>query len=422
MIVIYPKYTQTQLKIENCTQYAFGQDLFGRSVIWAAGKAGWFEIVPSTRYAPVYEDIVEAVDFIYFLSDAHQSFGSRRPVRGAKVEELLALYQQHTDYRVEDNAEAEAVLEKHHSFLIRQMLESWEGINWARTHIWSYFTRLYPDEVAQVSSAESEVEEDQDAEANNLQQFPEPEDHSVEGLVPSNAEEDQKSWADTIFDEIVQRSGSGHNNKRHSSVDGIAKVLVQDYNVASTEKASMIIRDAAESLVWRLNTNTDRGGNKTWRRKVIYRQLQRLVENEQEHQAHKNIHEMITPAKAPLNRRHHKSILRPSTGAGKGKKRILKAQTPPDDDQREDGAVPDLANTPVEKDTPTKKRRLGSASANAPGRKLMERKTQCAVTTVSTSVLQQEQLDLIRRESVANGRLHVNHLEALIEGLIHEHS
>lgn len=68
------------------------------------------------------------------------------------------------------------------------------------------------------------------------------------------------------------------------------------------------------------------------------------------------------------------------------------------------------------------KRRLGSASAATPGSRLMEHKMQSGIATVSTSGLQQEQLDLIRKESAANGRLHVNHLEALIESLMHEHS
>ncbi len=412
MIVIHPKYTQVQLKIENCTQYAFGQDPSGKSVIWAAGKAGWFEIIPSARYAPVYDDIVKAIDVIYFLSDAHQTYASRRPVRGAKVDELLALYLQHTDYRVDDNAEAEAVFEKHHSFLIKQMLEGWEGINWARTHLWSYFSRLYPDEVAHDSAAESEEEENQN-EDHESSDDDEPEAERVSCIDG----DDEKSWADAVFEEIMHLKASGHMCKRHCSVDGVAKILVKKYNVASKDEASGIIKDAADSLLPRLDADPDQGRNRTWRRKIIYRQLRRLVDDEQELQEDEGTNNVITPAKAPPNRRHQKSILRPSTGAGKGKKRMLKVQSPTGDEHEEEGDSEDATKSHVGTDTPTKKRRVGSASENLPGRELTNGSTIHIIANGPTSDLQQEQLDLIRKESMANGRLHVNHLEALIEGI-----
>jgi hypothetical protein len=411
LIVIHPKYTQLQLKIENCTQYAFGQDPSGKSVIWAAGKAGWFEIIPSTGYAPVYDDIVKAIDLVYFLSDAHQSFASRRPIRGGKVDELLALYQQHTDYRVDDDAEAEAVIEKHHAFLIRQMLEGWEGINWARTHLWSYFSRLYPDEVAQVSEVGSE-EEDQTDVSDNA------EEHNASAKSPSsNDGAKETTWTGAIFEKIMSLKASGHMCKRHCSVDGLAKILVRQYNVASKDEASGIIKDAAESILLLLDADPNQGANRTWRRKVIYRQLQRLADKEEVHED-ESANDIATPAKAAPNRRHQKSILRPSTGAGKGKKRMHNAKSPPEDDSEAVDDTESLTKSSLGTETPTKKRRLGSSSGNPPGRKLMNGSTISNITGGPTTDLQQEQLDLIRKESIANGRLHVNHLEALIEAIV----
>lgn len=404
--MIHPKYTQVQLRIENCTQYAFGQDPSGKSVIWAAGKAGWFEIVPSVRYAPVYDDIVKAIDLIYFLSDAHQTFAAKRPIRGAKVDELLALYQQHTDYRVDDNAEAEAILEKHHSFLIRQMLEGWEGINWARTHLWSYFSRLYPDEVAQESETKSGGEENDN----------EDDDSDAESATSDDRDED-KRWVKVIFEEMMGLKASGHMCKRHCSVDGIAKILVRQYDIASKDEASGIIKDAAKPLIQRLDADPDQGGNRTWSRKVIYRQLKRLADDGQELPEEESISDIVTPSKAPASRRHQKSILRPSTGAGKGKKRILRGQSPPDDEIEEDGEIENNVAS-LGSETPTKRRRFGPTSGNSPKGKLTNGDTMPTFSNGPTSTLQQEQLDLIRKESIANGRLHVNHLEALIEGLI----
>lgn len=410
--MIHPKYTHIQLKIENCTQYAFGQDPSGKSVIWAAGKAGWFEIIPSARYAPIYDDVVKAIDLIYFLSDAHKTFVSRRPIRGAKVEELLTLYQQHTDYRVDDDAEAEAVFEKHHAFLIRQMLEGWEGINWARTHLWSYFSSLYPDEVAHDSASDSDEEEvDEELEASGVE-----ETDAERGS--NNGANNEKNWADAIFEEIMDLKAAGHMCKRHCSIHGIAKVLVKDYDVTSNDEANGIIKDAAGSVLLRLDADPDQGGNRSWRRKVIYRQLQRLADSEREVQEDESANDRVTPAKTLPSRRRQKSILRPSTGAGKGKKRMLKAQSPLDDENKEEGDIDDTTRSSVGMDTPTKKRRLGSASGNTTGRKLADGTTKATITTGPTSDAQQAQLDLIRKESMANGRLQINHLKALIEGLL----
>jgi hypothetical protein len=365
----------------------------------------------------VYEDIVRAIDLIYFLSDAHQLFAPRRPIRGAKIEELLVLYQQHTDYRVDDNAEAEAVFERHHSFLIRQMLDGWEGINWARTHLWSYFSRLYPDEVAHDSKTGSEEEEEEKEEDQNEDQSSSEDDVTKSECASSNDGDHEKSWADAIFEEIMGLKAAGHMCKRYCSIDGIAKILVNEYNVASKDEASGIIKDAAESLLLRLSADPDQGGNRSWNRKGLYRQLQRLLYSEQELQEDETTNDIVTLTKSPSNRRHQKSILRPSTGASKGKKRMSKAQSPPEDDIEEEGDYEEKTISPMGAGTPTKKRRLDSTSVKPMERRVTNGSTMPAILDGLTSNLQLEQLDLIRKESLANGRLHVNYLEALVEGL-----
>lgn len=411
--MIHPRYSKVQLKIEHCTHYAFGQDPSGKSLIWAGGKAGWFEIIPSIRYAPLYDDIVKAIDLIYFLSDAHQKFVSRRPIRGAKIEELLVLYQQHTDYRIDDNAEAEAVFEKHHSFLIRQMLDGWEGINWARTHLWSYFSRLYPDEVVQDSTADSEESEDKDDDHDTVES-----DDSSDGLHSGRGSDDERSWAGIIAEEIMKMKSSGHMCKRHCNIDELAKILVKQFNIASRDQASNVIKDAAPSLLSRLDADPDQGANRTWNRKVIYRQLQKLVDNEQDLKEDESIIDIDMATRSPPNRRHQKSILRPSTGAGKGKKRMLRAQSPLEDDNEGERELEDPAISSRGAETPTKKRRPDSSSRNTLGRSLTTGSPTLAMSTGPASDLHREQLELIRKESMANGRLHINHLEAMIEGLI----
>jgi hypothetical protein len=135
------------------TQYSFGQDENGRPVVWAAGKAGWYEINPSARYQTYFDDMIESIDLFYFICDQHQKLPLRRRKRGFQIDRFLTEYQRHTDYRIDDNDEAMEALHKHHKFLLKQMYEEREGINWSETHLWKHLTPTYPEEVEMLSNS-----------------------------------------------------------------------------------------------------------------------------------------------------------------------------------------------------------------------------------------------------------------------------
>lgn len=58
--------------------FAYGQYDSGEIAFWAAGKAGWFEIRPSRQYRDIYEDMVEAIEFLYFVADLYRERGRNR--------------------------------------------------------------------------------------------------------------------------------------------------------------------------------------------------------------------------------------------------------------------------------------------------------------------------------------------------------
>lgn len=396
------------MKIENCTQYAFGQDPSGKSVLWAAGKSGWFEVVPSPRYTPIYEEISKAIDLIYFLSDTHERFATARPIRGAKVEEILGLYQQHTDYEVDSNAEAEAVLAKYHSFLIRQMLGGWEGINWGRTYLWNYLSRLFPDEVT--SECGLNVQETDSTEVDEMT-----ETEDLRKVKLSCGEESGQSrpreWVDIISKELMLAKRSGHMCKRFCNVDELAKILVDRYDVASKDEAGKFIKATAAETLSQLDADPSQGPNRTWNTKFVYRQLQKLVEDAQDSPEDESKDAFVTPSKAPPKRRHRKSILRPSTCARKGRKESAESEDASEelDDEETSSEVPKPG--PITTVLGRKKR-----SGHAPS-DVLDVKAQVA-SPGATVDAQQEQLRLIRTESLANGRLNVNHLEALVGSLV----
>jgi hypothetical protein len=53
------------------TRFSYGEMTDGAYVIWAQGKAGWFEIRPTAHYKPIYDDMVRAVELLYFVTDIY---------------------------------------------------------------------------------------------------------------------------------------------------------------------------------------------------------------------------------------------------------------------------------------------------------------------------------------------------------------
>lgn len=76
--VLDPEYLTKRIVLENVTHYAYGQHNDGEVGFWVAGKAGWFSISPAKGYKAIFNDVVEAIDLLYFLADRHQSKRTRK--------------------------------------------------------------------------------------------------------------------------------------------------------------------------------------------------------------------------------------------------------------------------------------------------------------------------------------------------------
>jgi hypothetical protein len=69
--VLHKPYKATEIEIRNVTRFSYGEMTDGEFVIWAQGKAGWFEIRPAAHYQSIYADIVQAVELLYFVTDIY---------------------------------------------------------------------------------------------------------------------------------------------------------------------------------------------------------------------------------------------------------------------------------------------------------------------------------------------------------------
>lgn len=85
MAVLKKPYKPTDIVIRNVTRYSYAQMTDGTYVVWALGKAGWFEIQPAAHYQTIYDDMIQAVQVLYFVIDIYSKRGRKGygPTAGA---------------------------------------------------------------------------------------------------------------------------------------------------------------------------------------------------------------------------------------------------------------------------------------------------------------------------------------------------
>lgn len=162
-----PNYRRATVEISNVLTYSFAEVVGGGYSFWAAGQAGWFEIETTTSsYKPIYDEMGVAASMLYYLADKlHNSRKSKfkRPESTSYIRCLfknvryddrsLRLHQLTGSQYLANGAyptrfaNTEAVKDgfnKHREFLIAQMLEKHEGIDWEGSPIMNYFLENFP--------------------------------------------------------------------------------------------------------------------------------------------------------------------------------------------------------------------------------------------------------------------------------------
>ncbi|KAI9816846.1 MAG: hypothetical protein M1827_001491 [Pycnora praestabilis] len=134
------------VEISDVRKFAYGQYEDGEVGIWAAGRAGWFEVKPSRKYKRIYNDMVEAIDLLYFLADTYRKTANKKGGRKvmATSDAVFRKYVDHTSRRCADADDAAEIISKHRDFLINSMLRGKEAISWTSTPIWEYFSITFP--------------------------------------------------------------------------------------------------------------------------------------------------------------------------------------------------------------------------------------------------------------------------------------
>lgn len=123
-------------------RFSYGERTDKTYVIWAQGKAGWFEIRPSTRYEAIFNDMYQAVELLYFITDIYDE--PRKKGAGPSAHLVFQEYAEDERFSCTTANDAEQIFNRHHVFLMMCFLNREQGLSWSTTPIYQYLRRHHP--------------------------------------------------------------------------------------------------------------------------------------------------------------------------------------------------------------------------------------------------------------------------------------
>ncbi|KAJ9637894.1 hypothetical protein H2199_007389 [Coniosporium tulheliwenetii] len=106
-----PSHANATIKVTNVTRFSYAEYSDKSVALYARGEAGWFILgKPARPYRGIYQDMIEAVEVMYFLVDYHRQ----------------------TSKDIFEEAAAE-LFNKHREFLVWMMLAKKENVTWGAT-------------------------------------------------------------------------------------------------------------------------------------------------------------------------------------------------------------------------------------------------------------------------------------------------
>ncbi|TQB77476.1 hypothetical protein MPDQ_000016 [Monascus purpureus] len=279
-LILDDDYLSKRIVIENVAHYAYGQHDDGEVGIWVAGRAGWFSISPARGYRPIFNDMVEAIDLLYFLTDRHQKRRTRRRNSNPSVQYLCEEYVHHTHGICEDVDDSAEVFYKHHNFLLSRMLKG-EGVGWVETNLFKHLCEKFPrikallapkeQEEDEEEEEEEEEDDDDDDDDDVTNEDDEPNGFSESQVIAPDSDSTSKMQADSIYKVIVDLKEEGHLAKRQLNLDLVIFTLTSRYEIDNAEYARDLIAARAGILVDMMDEA--KTSNFDWSRKAIYRDL-----------------------------------------------------------------------------------------------------------------------------------------------------
>ncbi|KAK4503164.1 hypothetical protein PRZ48_006592 [Zasmidium cellare] len=141
---------RTTIVLENVHTFSYGQYGDGSTAIWAAGKAGWFEIRPAKSYQSTYYEMVDAIKTLYFIADSYKTPRKKGKGKNATILPDYNPSELFEKYAAEElgSSDAEEGMEQmyaHREFLILAMISGKEGLSWSKFPLYAHFYKKFPD-------------------------------------------------------------------------------------------------------------------------------------------------------------------------------------------------------------------------------------------------------------------------------------
>jgi hypothetical protein len=156
-------YTNGLVEVSDVKAFSIAEDPL---TLWAAGKAGWYEIKPSKSYQRIYDEMIEGIDLYWFLRTTHET--AREKAKGktrtphVDIETLHAKYIDHSKRKLSIHA-FHQLCAKHAQFLLSQLRKPGARRDWCYTIFYKWLQeycadvyRLYEPSVAGASSSRTE--------------------------------------------------------------------------------------------------------------------------------------------------------------------------------------------------------------------------------------------------------------------------
>ncbi|KAF2806571.1 uncharacterized protein BDZ99DRAFT_394147 [Mytilinidion resinicola] len=244
------------IEVKNVTRFAWGQTLKTKEImIWALGRSGWLEIRPSRVYRDKYQEMVEAIEILYFTADIYSQ--PRKRGGGPSAELLFQEYAEEPRFQCKSKEEASEIFYSHKSFLMEAMLNRSEGIGWSNTPLYQHLKARFPadfqavrDKISEKNDAGSQKQSKTKPRAATSRSAQPPKRTASKKEKPPNVpKKDDNWWEATAIWELMQKAfAQGHLKPGEVTVSSIAKEMVKKYSIESEGQANNYLRVHGSNL------------------------------------------------------------------------------------------------------------------------------------------------------------------------------
>ncbi|KAH6642301.1 hypothetical protein C7974DRAFT_327439 [Boeremia exigua] len=254
-------YKPTEIVVRNVTRYCYGQMTDGSCGFWALGEAGWFEIRPAAHFKAIFDDMVQAVELLYFVTDIYNE--PRKRGGGPSAALIYQEYAEDPRFPCNDIVEAEGIFRKHREFLLLCFVTRAHDIGWSNTPLYQTFRRTYPKEFERCKARSAGRPTDVKTSRTRTSPAPVPSakaQTSRGSAVVAKADEPPKkddNWweAATLF-AFMQRAvnqrviRAGRNS---ITVDRVAQLIIRRFEIEDVQVARNILLVHAQSLCYMMD-------------------------------------------------------------------------------------------------------------------------------------------------------------------------